>query len=65
MTGKVGTTIVIKGKRIRLEQSFGDHDESFQRALEELTEQSRAMGKAAAAETKSKRGSFRKSKGPK
>ncbi|HQS70539.1 MAG: hypothetical protein B7Y36_12750 [Novosphingobium sp. 28-62-57] len=62
MAGKVGTTIVIKGKKIRLEQSFGDDDASFQRALEKLTEQSRAMGKAAAADTASKRGSFRKPK---
>lgn len=65
MTGKVCTTIVIKGKKIRLEQSYGDDDASFQRALEKLTEQSLAMGKAAAAEAKSKRGRFRKSKGPK
>ena len=42
MTGTVGTTIVIKGKKIRLEQTYDDNDyTSFQLALKEVNKQTR------------------------
>lgn len=64
MTGTVRTTVVIKGKKIRLEQTYDDDDlESFQTALKKVNEQAKAMLKAERAKAASKHGSYRKPKG--
>lgn len=66
MTGTVGSIIVIKGKKIRIEESYDEDDhESFQLALRKVSERSIAMRKAAAAESASKNGGYRKPKGAK
>ncbi len=66
MAGTVGTTIVIKGKKIRIEEGYDEEiDGSFDLALRKVSERSIAMRKAAAAEATSKRGGYRKPKGSK
>jgi hypothetical protein len=66
MTGTVGTTIVIKGKKIRVEECYDEQiDGSFELALRKVSERSIAMRKSAALEATSKRSGYRKPKGSK
>jgi hypothetical protein len=64
MMGTVGSTIVVKGKKIRLKEDF-DSDQSFKIALDKRSENSRQLRTAAVIETKSKRQSFRNNKATK
>ena len=61
--GVVSTTFVIRGKKIRLKESFAEGDmKSFKAASAKLSDDSQRMRKAALVETKATRQSYRKGK---
>ena len=64
MAGIVGTTIVVKGKKVRLREAYDDRD-SFKSALAGVSDEAQSMRKAAQVEAKSGRQGFRKRKASK
>jgi hypothetical protein len=65
MAGKVGSTVVIKGKKVRLWEEYGDDPASFKAALDKLSLQVDALRQEKAAHAKSGQHAFRKRKAPK
>jgi hypothetical protein len=65
MAGRVGSTVVVKGKKIRLWEEYGDDPASFKEALNKLSLQVDALRRDKAAHAKSGQHAFRKKKAPK
>ena len=64
--GTVGTTIVVKGRKIPLKQTYDESDmKSFKGALAKVSDDAQRIRTAARVEAKSSRQSFRKYKAPK
>jgi ribosome-associated translation inhibitor RaiA len=65
MAGRVGSTVVVKGKKVRLWEEHGDDPASFKEALAKLSLQVDALRKGKEAHAKSGQHGFRKTKATK
>jgi hypothetical protein len=64
--GKVGSIIVVKGRKVRQTENYNESDPtSFKAALAKVSGEAQRMRKAAQVEAKSRRQGFRKKKTPK
>ncbi len=64
--GTVGTTLLIKGRKVRLREAYDDSDmKSYKAALDKVMSEAKRMREAASAEAKSGGQGFRKQKAAK
>jgi hypothetical protein len=63
IVGTIGTILLLKGKKVRLRESFAEDDRhSFDAAREKLSRETRALQKSAEAAPKARPQGYRKKK---
>jgi len=65
VTGRIGSTVVVKGRKVRLWEEYSDDLASFKEASAKLSLKVEALRKEQAAHAKSGQHGFRKAKAPK
>lgn len=65
LAGTVGTTLLIKGRKIRLREAYGDDMESFKAALAKVSQEAKRLRDAAKLDGTTGRKAFRKKKATK
>jgi hypothetical protein len=63
--GTVGTTIIIKGRKVRLRETHDGDTASFKAALSKVSDDSRQLRQAAQREAKAPGHGYRKKRSPK